>query len=451
MSELPPHTKYYTQQTKDSDTESKLASQYSLSDLDDTLNTDKYSRPGTFFSDAGNWKNFGNAILNESFRSAGVGPHKNIMQNFLSRLDRHGNTYAPTNTMNYGYTFITRPRFNLTTGNLLQHPVTALLANGNQIDKNSVSFMIRMLMDTRLCSGQRVLGAELTNEDVAIYKAAQSSGLLDTSNPFFTPLCNGLRGISGWPDFNLETATMGEDFHSGDFTFVKGSDMLIRTTELSLEFADVQGSIILSCMFYWCLLMALQAKGVIQAYPDDVYEQRLNYTVSIYRFITDATRRNILWWSKATGCFPKSAPIGQLFNINQGEVTISSAKQFSIPFTANVIEYNNPSILFDFRQLIRNYVSDFDNINKWPIVPNNPITGTALANWNYIGLPDVIDGDTSLELVWRTNKDKYSDNWPTGEYAGNTSSIDKSSAELYNERDKQINKFADDLTKNNKG
>src|SRR5574344_1622696 len=117
MSELPSHIKHYTQQTKDNDNESKLASEYSLSDLDDTLNKDKYSRPGTFFSDAGNWKNFGNAVLNESVRSAGVGPHKNIMQNFLSRLDRHGNTYAPTNTMNYGYTFITRPRFNLTTGN----------------------------------------------------------------------------------------------------------------------------------------------------------------------------------------------------------------------------------------------------------------------------------------------------------------------------------------------
>lgn len=99
---------------------------------------------------------------------------------------------------------------------------------------------------------------------------------------------------------------MGEDFHSGDFTFVKGSDMLVRTTELSLEFADVHGSIILSCIFYWCLLMALQAKGIIQAYPDDIYEQRLNYTVSIYRFITDNTRKYILWWSKATGCFPKS-------------------------------------------------------------------------------------------------------------------------------------------------
>ena len=423
----------------------KLGAMDSLADIEDKLNdsntsTSKmYNRPGTFFSNADVWNSFGNAILNESFRSSGIGPQQNIMQNFLSRLDRHGNTYAPTNTMNYGYTFITRPRFNMTTGNLLQHPVTALLSTGNGIANNSVSFMIRMLMDTRLCSGAKVLGSETTPEESALAAAAEKSGLLDINNPFFTPLCNGLRGISGWPDFNLETATMGEDFHSGDFTFVKGSDMLIRTTELSLEFTDVQGSIILSCIFYWCLMMALQAKGVIQAYPDDIYEQRLNYTVSIYRFITDATRRNILWWSKATGCFPKSAPIGQLFNVNQGEVTISSAKQFSIPFTANVIEYNNPSILFDFRQLMRNYVGDdFDNVNIWPLIPNEPITQRTLPNWNYIGLPDIIDNSSMLELVWKTNKDKYSDNWPTGEYIENKSIIDKTASVLIEDQDTKL-------------
>lgn len=417
----------------------------SLADIEDKLNdsgistSNIYNKPGTFFSDAANWNNFGNAILNESFRAIGLGPQRNIMQNFLSRLDRHGNTYAPTNTMNYGYTFITRPRFNMTTGNLLQNPVTALLANGANIDNNSISFMIRMLMDTRLCSGNKILGEALTDEDIFLSHAAKKSGLLDTNNPFFTPLCNGLRGISGWPDFNLETATMGEDFHSGDFTFVKGSDMLVRTTELSLEFADVQGSVILSCIFYWCLMMALQAKGVIQAYPDDIYEQRLNYTVSIYRFITDSTRKSILWWSKATGCFPKSAPIGQLFNVNQGEVTISSAKQFSIPFTANVIEYNNPSILIDFRQLLRNYVgADFDNINKWPIIPDNPSTRAALPNWNYVGLPDIIDGNATLELVWKTNKDKYSDNWPTGEYVENKSLVDKTASVLVDEQNTKL-------------
>ena len=186
-------------------------------------------------------------------------------------------------------------------------------------------------------------------------------------------------------------------------------------------------------------MMALQAKGVIQAYPDDIYEQRLNYTVSIYRFVTDATRKNILWWSKATGCFPKSAPIGQLFNVNQGEVTISSAKQFSIPFTANVIEYNNPSILFDFRKLMRNYVGDeFDNVSKWPIVPDNPSTGAMLSNWNYIGLPDIVEGKAALELVWKTNADKYRDNWPTGEYIGNASPVDRTASTL--EKD-QINKL----------
>lgn len=412
----------------------------SLSDVDDEINKNNnatYSRPGTLFTDVTNWKTFGNAILNESFRSTGIGPQGNIMQNFLSRLDRHGNTYAPTNSMNYGYTFITRPRFNMTSGNLQQNPITALLNcnyGDESVARNNVAFMIRMLLDTKLSRGCNMFNSNKTNEENELARAAAASGLLDVNNPFFTPLCNGLRGISGWPDFNLETATMGEDFHSGDFTFVKGADMLVRTTELSLEFADVQGSIILSCMFYWCLMMALQAKGIVMAYPDDIYEQRLNYTVSIYRFITDNTRRNILWWSKATGCFPKSAPIGQLFNVNQGEVTISSAKQFSIPFTANVIEYNNPSILYDFRRLMRNYVIDFDDVNTWPLVPDNPINGTQLPNWNYVGLPDIIEGKTSLELVWKTNKDMYGDSWPTGADAGAGTKVTEAATRLDSNR-----------------
>lgn len=412
----------------------------SLSDVDDEINKNNnatYSRPGTLFTDVTNWKTFGNAILNESFRSTGIGPQGNIMQNFLSRLDRHGNTYAPTNSMNYGYTFITRPRFNMTSGNLQQNPITALLNcnyGDESVARNNVAFMIRMLLDTKLSRGCNLFNSNKTKEENELARAAAASGLLDVNNPFFTPLCNGLRGISGWPDFNLETATMGEDFHSGDFTFVKGADMLVRTTELSLEFADVQGSIILSCMFYWCLMMALQAKGIVMAYPDDIYEQRLNYTVSIYRFITDNTRRNILWWSKATGCFPKSAPIGQLFNVNQGEVTISSAKQFSIPFTANVIEYNNPSILYDFRRLMRNYVIDFDDVNTWPLVPDNPINGTQLPNWNYVGLPDIIEGKTSLELVWKTNKDMYGDSWPTGADAGAGTKVAEAATRLDSNR-----------------
>ena len=428
---------------------SKLAKKANTVDVDEALTNEglrssggsKYSRDGTLFANADNWQKFCNAVLDESFKSMGIGSSNNVLQNFLSRLDRHGNTYAPSNTMNYGYTFITRPRFNMTTGNLLGNPITALLANSSEINANNVSFMIRMLLDTRLCRGSNIFRTANTSpEDTALTNAAETSGLLDIRNPFFTPLCNGLRGISGWPDFNLETATMGEDFHSGDFTFVKGSDMLVRSSELSLEFVDVQGSIVLSCIFYWCLIMALQAKGIMMAYPDDIYEQRLNYTVSIYRFVTDATRRNILWWSKATGCFPKSAPIGQLFNINQGEVTVSSAKQFSIPFAVNVVEYNNPGILFDFKELVRRYAGkEFDDVSIWPLVPDHPNTRAPLPYWNYVGLPDIITGKTGLELVWRTNKTYYGDSWPKSTLSATRTDVEAAEPDILTEVSNNIN------------
>lgn len=346
------------------------------------------------------------AIINSSYKYAGVGGYTNILQNFLSRLDRHGTAMVPLNAMNYGYTFITRPRLNMTSGNLLQHPVMSTLRTQ---DPNSVGFMIRCLLDTRLSNGWpiRIAGSNPSHND-EIFKFSTDvvgrSGLIDKFNPFFVPLCNGLKGVTGWPDFNLETETSEGDFHSGDFTYAKGSDMNNRTIEFSLEFRDVQGSIILSIFHYWCLAIALQAKGVIMAYPDDIYEQRLNYTVSIYRFVTDVTRRHILWWSKATGCFPKSVPIGGLFNLNRDEVTISSAMNFSIPFTVNDVKYQDPGILYDFDTLVKRYCPD---IAKWDIVPDNEASQTLQSEYNFAGLPTLQASNIGWDLIWRTNKEYY--------------------------------------------
>lgn len=384
----------------------------------------KYSRSGTFFRNAETWKAFANEAINESFKAVGYGSYNNSYRNFLARLDRHGDVLLPTNNLNRGYTFITRPRLNMSRGNILQHPI---LANLLAADKDSLAYMIRNLLDTRLSRRESICITSATSVDLDKEPETSGLGLVDVINPFFTPLCNGLTSVSGFPDLNLNEETIGQDFHSGDFTYMKGSDLLNRTQELSLEFRDVQGSVILSCLFYWCLYMALQAKNIVQAYPDDIYEQRLNYTVSIYRFITDGTRKNIVWWSKATGCFPKSAPVGALFNMNDGEVTISAAKTFSIPFVANMVEYNNPGILYDFRTLVRRYVTNnnlatangvngldnFSDEDIWPIVQNDVITGQPRTDLNFIGLPDVIANNGRPQLVWRTNN-RYKDNWPSG-------------------------------------
>ena len=358
----------------------------------------QYRRPGSFLpTDA--LRKYAQKVLSESYRLMGHGSNTNILQNFLSRLDRHGTVIVPLNSLNHGFTFITRPRLNLSGANLRQHPVLATL---NSMEENSVPFMIRGLMDTRLCGGNplfrgRMASYDGLNEETQEFaNKVGKSGLIDALNPFFTPLCNGLKGISGFPDFNLSTETTEGDFHSGDFTFAKGSDMNNRTQELSLEFRDVQGSVILSCMYYWCLYIALQAKGVVMSYPDDIYEQRLNYTVSIYRFVTDETRRHILWWAKATGCYPKSAPVGAIFNISQGETTVSSAMNFSVPFVANDVKVNDAGALLDFNLLMESYCPDITNSNIFVDVNSD-------AAYNFMGLPYIISGKTGLELKWRTS------------------------------------------------
>lgn len=363
---------------------------------------DDYRRYGSFLSSDA-LKDYFNFVLDESYRLMGLGTSRNVLQNFLSRLDRHGTAMVPLNTMNYGYTFITRPRLNLTSANLVQNPIlNTLYAN----DGNSVAFMIRALLDTRLCRGEPLFrGGQqkfngITEEAQEFVAAVEQSGLVDKYNPFFVPLCNGLKGMSGFPDFTIETETTEGDFFSGDFTFAKGSDMLNRTQELSLEFRDVNGSIILSCIYYWLVYIALVTRGIVMAYPDDIYEQRLNYTVSIYRFIMDPTRRTILWWGKATGCFPKAAPIGAMFNINQGEVTISSAGNFSIPFVANHVAYNDPGIILDFNRLMERYCPGIKD--EYQVLEENTLSPAA--GINFAGLPYIVPNtNRGMQLVWKTN------------------------------------------------
>ena len=72
---------------------------------------DNYKRPGSFVTQD-DIKNLLQFVSDESFRLMGNGSGQNLTQNFLSRLDRHGTAIIPINTMNYGYTFITRPRLN---------------------------------------------------------------------------------------------------------------------------------------------------------------------------------------------------------------------------------------------------------------------------------------------------------------------------------------------------
>ena len=113
----------------------------------------------------------------------------------------------------------------------------------------------------------------------------------------------------------------------------------------------------------------------------------------------DPSKSTILWWSKATGCFPKSVPVGAIFNIDQGEVTISSATNFSIPFVANDIKYNDPHILGDFNTLVKRY---YPGVTSAPdIVSSSSIHPVLNPYNNFSGIP-LVDVDSGvLKLKWK--------------------------------------------------
>jgi hypothetical protein len=197
--------------------------------------------------------------------------------------------------------------------------------------------------------------------------------------------------MSGFPDINVEYESTEPGIFSEDMTLARGSDRGRRTYNLSCTFRDVQGGYIMGMFLYWLHLMALQMEGIIVAYPEDRDANRLNYTCSIYRFIMDSSQRQILKWAKATGCYPVSIPIGDVFNFGPGDSFIHTSQQFTVPFVVNNMSYMDPIHLKSFNDLVMRYSGNAISSQK---------TLAASADQNFLGTP-LIDLSGNNELMWK--------------------------------------------------
>ena len=318
------------------------------------------------------------------FQSVAAGGFGNQFQTFLTAIDRYQRNVLPPNSEHSGITFITRPRLCLTSSNLRQNRVMMPLDTRNP---QAMPFMIRCLLDTMFCNAPENINT------------VDNSPLINRRNPFFTPLCNGLAGINGWPDPVIQTLTTDGGFFSEDQTVAVGSDNLNKSYDLTLTFKDIQNGPLIAIFQYWYEYIRCVTRGDMIAYKDDIDAQRLNYTVSIYRFVLDPTRKYITKYAKATGCFPRTPPLGSMFNVDENETFVSASGKFSIPFVANKIEYNDFAILQDFRLLMQRYCPDIDGTNmdgtpkyhKLDMCPTH----------NYQGLPWIAPGAYGMELMFK--------------------------------------------------
>ena len=315
------------------------------------------------------------------YRYTGQGSLVNQTELFFSRFDRYGINTLPSNVEHAGLTFFTRPKLPLTRGNL--HQVPSLI--GLDVDDPmTFAYAIRCWLDTKFCKS----GVNLEN--------VAKCPFFNNKSAFNIPLSNACVAQSGWPDPFIQTYTTVGGFFQEDQTFPIGSDRLRKTYDLNFTFKETQGGPILAMLYAWYEVMASLTEGSMVAYAEDIDAQRMCYTVSIYRFLLDPSKRHITHYAKATGCFPKAPPMGALFNRSVGETAVEAAKEISIPFVANKIEYDDPRILLDFNLLVTRYCPD---IHTYPILRPESYN-------NFKGLPFVISTQYGLEMAFREPEDQ---------------------------------------------
>ena len=316
-------------------------------------------------------------VMDALFRASAMGGFNNQLQIFLTGLDRYRQNILPENVEHSGLTFITRPKLNLTTPSLRQDRTFAPLENE---DPTSIPFMIRCLLDTKL-----------STHNPKYKSLASKCPIFNQFSPFLTPLCNGLTSISGFPDPVIQTFTTEGGFHKEDQTFAIGAEGMRGTYDFTLNFKDVQFSPIASIFEYWLKWMELATEGRVIAYPEDIDAQRICYTVSIYRFTFDPSRTHVMHYAKATGCFPKSLPLGGILNVDDNSIPAPNAGKFSIPFTVNHVMYDDYLILVCFNQLMRRYCPGIDKLPNLTEKPYN----------NFYGLPYIETDENGIRVVFK--------------------------------------------------
>lgn len=279
-----------------------------------------------------------------------------------------------------GFTFITRPKLNLTTSSIRQDRILAMLDELS--DVNSIAFAVRALLDTNLTK-------KYTINDL------NTSMLYDDLNPFIPILTNRLLTLNGWPDPTIDVETTEGGFFSESITYPKGFDQLTRNYDLSCTFADVQGSVVTMIFTMWIRFISLMTRGIVMPYMEDIEARRMCFTSSVYRFVMDPSNKYIIKWAKATGCFPRSVPLGAFFNYDAHTSNIDISTNLSVPMTvAGKVEYYDPIILREFNILVERRCASIKNYRKVP-------DGNTRMLLNYRCLP-YINLDNN-ELMWMYN------------------------------------------------
>ena len=335
-----------------------------------------------------------NIMSNIATITSGFGTWGAEVESALGGFDKFGINTTINNHVISGYTFITRPDLMMVSSNLkLDRTLYSLVSNSAQ----NYGTSIRGYLDPNLYNRPDSVWRSLLN----------NCPYINNESPFIVPLSNCLRSISGFPDFVLDTLTTSSGWFEEDQTTASGSDFLCRSYDLSLEFIDIPGSYILALLYSWVRYVALATLDRIMVYRKYIWERVLCYTSSIYRFVLDPSRRQIIGGCKCTGCFPKTVPLGAYFDVNEKEHYVHAAERVSCIWQANNVEYFDYMILKDFNSVVDTWFIENGSVPFQKKIDSGEYVEVPLtASFNFVGIP-YIDLDSGFQqLRFYAPKDK---------------------------------------------
>ena len=299
----------------------------------------------------------------------------------------------------YGLTFFTRPRLNLTEGNL--RAVRLLTPLLNQ-EAASIQRIIRCLLDPQLA------------------QANVTSPFVDRQQAFIPILTNNLLSINGWPDVLLPINTSQAGMYKEAWSQADGVAENFSTYQLTAAFRNLPGDPITALFLNWVHYASNVYQGTMVPYPDMIVQNEIDYQTRIYRLVLDSSKSRVQKIGACGAAFPVNAPIGAAFNYEADRPINNSNDQITIQFECAGAMYQDDILVDEFNRTVAMF-NDQMAASRFTVAPARNYKGElylkpqnkdctqipmdALTIFNNRGYPR-IDPET-YELQWWVDNDDY--------------------------------------------
>lgn len=313
---------------------------------------------------------------------------------------------VPINTDQYGMTFFTRPRLNLSYDNVTQDRVFASMLTNNS---KTVERAVRAILDpVGSCAARggpksAYTGRRITSADDFLADPAYPSPLIDDLNPFICLLSNTLISMTGWPDPVFDVYTAKEGVYRETWSQIDSFAKNYGAFDLTANFRNIVGDPITYLFTIWTQYGARVREGFFDPYPDMILNNEIDYQTRIYRLIMDPTRTYVQKIGACGAAFPTSDSSGAAFNFDHSKPFNPDLDQISVTFRCLGAIYYDPILAVEFNKTMAMFNPGMLDATRGAYFTKVPIELRQLFNYKVYPRIDPV----TMELEWYARNADY--------------------------------------------